>query len=236
MTHQDFPSGSVGKRICLLCRKHRRYWFDPWVGKIPWRRAWQLSPVFLPGESHARGAWQPLVHGVRKSQTRLKWTHDACTWPSNATPGQIRAPLSSQQHSSQKPRHGNSLNALWQMSGWWRCAHRYARTGIHAAAEKKNAVCSNVDAVRYYHTEWSESEKGCCCMMPPVCGLSRVAQMSLSAEQRWTHRRRTGLWLPSGRGLGRDGVQVWAWQMQKLYIVWANRVLWYSMGNFSILW
>ena len=26
--------------------------FDPWVGKIPWRRAWQPTPVFLPEESH----------------------------------------------------------------------------------------------------------------------------------------------------------------------------------------
>ena len=26
--------------------------FDPWVGKILWRREWQLTPVFLPGESH----------------------------------------------------------------------------------------------------------------------------------------------------------------------------------------
>ena len=26
--------------------------FDPWVGKIPWRREWQLTPVFLPGKSH----------------------------------------------------------------------------------------------------------------------------------------------------------------------------------------
>ena len=25
---------------------------DPWVGKIPWRRGWQPTPVFLPGESH----------------------------------------------------------------------------------------------------------------------------------------------------------------------------------------
>ena len=25
--------------------------FDPWVRKIPWRRAWQPTPVFLPGES-----------------------------------------------------------------------------------------------------------------------------------------------------------------------------------------
>jgi len=25
--------------------------FDPWFGKMPWRRAWQPTPVFLPGES-----------------------------------------------------------------------------------------------------------------------------------------------------------------------------------------
>ena len=35
-------------RIHLQCR---RPGFDPWVGKIPWRRAWQPSPVLLPGES-----------------------------------------------------------------------------------------------------------------------------------------------------------------------------------------
>ena len=28
--------------------------FDPWGGKIPWRRAWQPTPVFLPGESHGQ--------------------------------------------------------------------------------------------------------------------------------------------------------------------------------------
>ena len=36
------------KKIHLQCR---RPGFDPWVGKIPWRRAWQPTPVFLPGES-----------------------------------------------------------------------------------------------------------------------------------------------------------------------------------------
>ena len=35
-------------KIHLPCR---RPGFDPWVGKIPWRRAWQPTPVFLPGES-----------------------------------------------------------------------------------------------------------------------------------------------------------------------------------------
>ena len=30
-----------------------RHGFDPWVGKIPWRRKWQPTPVFLPGVSHS---------------------------------------------------------------------------------------------------------------------------------------------------------------------------------------
>ena len=44
-----FPSDSVVKRIHLPSRRHA---FDPWVGKIPWRRKWQPTPVFLPGKSH----------------------------------------------------------------------------------------------------------------------------------------------------------------------------------------
>ena len=34
--------------------RHNRLGFDPWIGKISWRRAWQPTPVFLPGESHAQ--------------------------------------------------------------------------------------------------------------------------------------------------------------------------------------
>ena len=43
--------------------------FDPWVRKIIWRRAWDPTPVFLPGESNGRGAWRAIVHGVPKSWT-----------------------------------------------------------------------------------------------------------------------------------------------------------------------
>ena len=42
------------KRICLQYRSCRRCRFDPWVGKNPWRRAWQPTPVFSPGESHGQ--------------------------------------------------------------------------------------------------------------------------------------------------------------------------------------
>ena len=48
-----FPGDSVVKTLPTnQCRRHRRHGFDPWVGKIPWRRKWQHTPVILPGESH----------------------------------------------------------------------------------------------------------------------------------------------------------------------------------------
>ena len=46
------PGGASGKELAFQCRRHKRHGFNPWVGKIPWRRAWQPNPVFLPGESH----------------------------------------------------------------------------------------------------------------------------------------------------------------------------------------
>ena len=49
-----FPNGSVVKNPPVNARSCRRYMFDPWVGKIPWRRKWLPTPVFLPGESHGQ--------------------------------------------------------------------------------------------------------------------------------------------------------------------------------------
>ena len=46
-----FPGISDGKESAC---QSRRCSFNPWVGKIPWRRAWQLTLVFLPGESHGQ--------------------------------------------------------------------------------------------------------------------------------------------------------------------------------------
>ena len=44
-----------GREPVCQCRKHKRGGFDPLVRTIPWRRAWQPTPVFLPGEAH--GQW-----------------------------------------------------------------------------------------------------------------------------------------------------------------------------------
>ena len=58
-------------RICLQCR---RPGFDSWVRKIPWRREWQPTPVFLPGESHGQrilGGYHPWGHKELDSTEQL---------------------------------------------------------------------------------------------------------------------------------------------------------------------
>ena len=40
--------------VMWLCLQCRRPGFDPWVGKIPWKRSWQSTPLFLPGDSHGQ--------------------------------------------------------------------------------------------------------------------------------------------------------------------------------------
>ena len=49
-----FPGSACGKEPICRCRRRKRHGFDPWVGKIPWRRAWQSTPVFLLGESQGQ--------------------------------------------------------------------------------------------------------------------------------------------------------------------------------------
>ena len=59
-------------QVPLLGLQFRRQSFDLWVGKIPWRREWLLSPVFLPGEFYGQKSLVGyIVHGVIKSWTQL---------------------------------------------------------------------------------------------------------------------------------------------------------------------
>ena len=60
-----FPGGASGKEPICQCRKCKRLGFDPWVRKIPWKRAWQPTPVFLPRESH----------GQRSPMSYASWGH-----------------------------------------------------------------------------------------------------------------------------------------------------------------
>ena len=55
------------------CRRPR---FDPWVGKIPWRREWQPTPVFVPGKSHGQRRLAGYSSRVHKKSDMTEWlTH-----------------------------------------------------------------------------------------------------------------------------------------------------------------
>ena len=71
----DFPGGSEVKSVCLQCG---RPGFDPWVRKIPWRRKWHPTPVFLPRESHGQRSLVGYSPRVTKSRTRLSDFTNRC--------------------------------------------------------------------------------------------------------------------------------------------------------------
>ena len=50
----QFPGDAKGKEPTCQCRKCKRCRFNPWVGKIPWKKSWQHTPVFMLGESHSQ--------------------------------------------------------------------------------------------------------------------------------------------------------------------------------------
>ena len=82
--------GTWGKEPACQCRRHKKCRFDPCVGKIPWRRAWQPTPVFLPRESHGQrlvgySAWGHKESDMTEARTlwhgrdRIPWL-DQTTW------------------------------------------------------------------------------------------------------------------------------------------------------------
>ena len=61
-----------GKEAASQRRRCKRYGFDPWVEKIPWRMAWQPTQHSCLENPMDRGAWLATVYRVAKSQTQLK--------------------------------------------------------------------------------------------------------------------------------------------------------------------
>jgi len=61
-----------GKESACKAGDARDWGFNLWVGKIPWRRALQCTPVFLPRESYAQKNLEVYSPLSSQSQTRLK--------------------------------------------------------------------------------------------------------------------------------------------------------------------
>ena len=78
-------SPSLGIIYWMLVRalQCRRPGFDPWAGKIPWRRKWQPVPVFLPGKSHGQrslAGYSPWDHKESDLTEQLTLTFSYQLW------------------------------------------------------------------------------------------------------------------------------------------------------------
>ena len=99
-----------------------------------WRRKWQPTPVFLPGESQGQEAWWAAVYGVAQSRTRLK-------------------------QRSSSSRTWKHLDVHWQMNGYRNCG-AYIKWNVTQLYKRMHWVSPNeVDEPRGYCTEWSKSER-----------------------------------------------------------------------------
>ena len=75
---RSFDCSSAVKNEFLQCGSHRRRGFNLWVGKIPWRRAWQPTPVFLPGKSHGKRSLTGYSPWGCKESDMTKATERTC--------------------------------------------------------------------------------------------------------------------------------------------------------------
>ena len=86
-TKSGLPWWLHGKQPACQRRRCRRRRFDPWVGKIPWRRKWQPTPIFFPGKFHGQ---RRLVGYCPWDCRELDMTERACTaiphsWSGNSS-------------------------------------------------------------------------------------------------------------------------------------------------------
>ena len=125
-----------GQSVCLQCRRSR---FDPWVGKIPWRRKWQPSPVFLPVKSHGQRMWvqslaweNALEKGMATHSSildwRIPWTEEPCGLQSMG---------------SWKVGHDWAANTHKYINERW-CTHQSTFNPVLSPTTKKGASPNNM--------------------------------------------------------------------------------------------
>ena len=107
MHTRGFPAGTVGKESTCQCRRQKRQGFDSWVGKIPWRRKWQSTPVFLPGKfSGQRNLMGYSPWGRKESK---EWTGSPVFLKGAGSPS-VRA------HSGVWTAHTHKLKMDWNLT------------------------------------------------------------------------------------------------------------------------
>ena len=120
-------------RICLQCERPR---FDPCIRKIPWRRAWQPIPVFLPGESHGQRSLVGYRPWGCKELDTTEWLSIECLH--SRSPRSSEKTLGIDSHFSWKLSHPGT-SSLQGSRGWilgWGTHMPHSETRPHPPTPK----------------------------------------------------------------------------------------------------
>ena len=109
---RELPRWTNGKESACQCKRHR---FNPWVRKIPWRRAWQPTPIFLPGEPHGHrslAGFSPRGPRVWPNWATTTSSEKACTNMSTSKPRIFSITVNNRKLFYKVYRPASSLQAL----------------------------------------------------------------------------------------------------------------------------
>ena len=138
-----FTGGASGKNLTCQFRRHKRHGFYPWVGKSPWRRKWQPTLVFLPGEFQEQKSLVGYSPGVAKSPAGL----------SDRTKQHIKGAGSWNYRDWEVPRSSKlePKESQWYSFSVWRPKTRPAddkRSSLNMNLKAGEEQCPNSKAVR----------------------------------------------------------------------------------------
>ena len=105
--------------VCLQCRRPR---FNPWVRKIPWRRKWQPTPVFLPGKFHEPRrlvGYSPWGHKESDMTEQLHFHFSRLWFSAKSTHSEL---LSAAAIHGPEEKEDTKRRWLVGPSIWWRCS------------------------------------------------------------------------------------------------------------------
>ena len=100
-------------RVPVQCMRPRRCGFEPWVGRIPWRRKWQPTSVFFMGKYHGQRSLAGYGPWIWKELDTTEMTE--CTHVSPKIPSKFIFHLSL---NPTKHYHNPSPSLLWRQTMW----------------------------------------------------------------------------------------------------------------------
>ena len=161
---QGFPGGAGSKEPACWCRRHKRWGFNPWVGKISWRRQWKSTPVFLAGEFHGQKSLA-AVWSIGWQRVGHNWSNLACTYMSGIIDEKLRqTTFALLELKALWGWHINSYTSVMKIgmvrhSGLCKCrgGHKYSLK--YVLDGEKRLVRAEIQ--RWVSSPWEEPGRGC---------------------------------------------------------------------------